>query len=565
MVHVTGATGRLKVTAIPMLDSLVKDIRLALWILLAAGGLLFAAAIGTVVNMQLAQATARRREIAIRSALGAGASRIARQLFVETTTLSAIGGALGLLLAYSLLRLLLVLLPQDFPRLQHIAIDPSVLAVVAALTMIVSLTIGLLPARIGRRLGLIGALTEDGSAPVGQSLRSPAPRSRAFVITAQVAIAAVLLIGASLLSRSFIKLLASDRGYTPANLLTARIGFAGGGQPPAARMAFYTQTVERLTAIGGVAYAGITNSLPLTPANPRTEFRRDKSQGPEVRASTHLVTPGYFGAMGIRLISGRIFSAGDTVSSEPVTIVNETFARAFLRGDPLDARLPAFLDEERRDGGLWRVVGVVADVRHRSPSEPLEPEMYAPMTQMTRGPVGLQYLTVRTTGDASTFAANLRTIVRGVSSNGVVDQVMTMETRLMWSLARPRLYALLLGGFSTFALLIAVIGLFGGLSYGVTQRTREIGVRTALGATPRDIMRLVMVQGTAMTVAGLVIGFGVAAATVRYLAAFLFGVAPLDPTTFVTVGASLIVVAIVACAIPARRAARIDPILALKR
>jgi putative ABC transport system permease protein len=565
MVNMTAATGRLKVTTIPMLDSLVKDVRLALWILLAAGGLLFAAAIGTVVTMQLAQATARRREIAIRAALGAGASRIARQLFVETTTLSAIGGALGLLLAFSLLRLLLVLLPQDFPRLQHIAIDPSVLAVAAALTMIVSLTIGLLPARIGRRLGLIGALTEDGSAPVGQSLRSPAARSRAFVITAQVAIAAVLLVGASLLSRSFIKLLASDRGYTPANLLTARIGFAGGGQPPAARMAFYTQTVERLMAIGGVAHAGITNSLPLTPANPRTEFRRDKSQGPEVRASTHLVTPGYFGAMGIRLISGRDFSAGDTVSSEPVTIVNETFARAFLRGDPLDARLPAFLDEERRDGGLWRVVGVVADVRHRSPFEPLDPEMYAPMTQMTRGPVGLQYLTVRTTGDASALAADLRTIVRGVSSNGVVDQVMTMETRLMWSLARPRLYALLLGGFSTFALLIAVIGLFGGLSYGVTQRTREIGVRTALGATPRDIMRLVMVQGTAMTVAGLVIGFGVAAATVRYLAAFLFGVEPLDPTTFVTVGASLMVVAIVACAIPARRAARIDPILALKR
>jgi FtsX-like permease family/MacB-like periplasmic core domain len=228
-------------------------------------------------------------------------------------------------------------------------------------------------------------------------------------------------------------------------------------------------------------------------------------------------------------------------------ILGSTFAEADERPDNTLVLSYGFWRE--RFGGATEVIG----------------KLYAPMTQMTRGPVGLQYLTVRTTGDASALAADLRTIVRGVSSNGVVDQVMTMETRLMWSLARPRLYALLLGGFSTFALLIAVIGLFGGLSYGVTQRTREIGVRTALGATPRDIMRLVMVQGTAMTVAGLVIGFGVAAATVRYLAAFLFGVEPFDPTTFVTVGASLMVVAIVACAIPARRAARIDPILALKR
>ena len=264
--------------------------------------------------------------------------------------------------------------------------------------------------------------------------------------------------------------------------------------------------------------------------------------------------------MGIRLISGRNFTTGDTMSSEPVTIVNETFVRALLPGDPLDARLPAFLDEERRDGSLWRVVGVVADVRHRSPSEPIEPEMYAPMSQMSNGPVGLQYLTVRTNGDPTALAADLRTIVRGVSSNGVVDQVMTMETRLMWSLARPRLYATLIAGFSAFALLIAVIGLFGGLSYGVTQRTREIGVRAALGATPRDIMSLVMKQGAAMTVAGLAIGFGLAAATVRSLSGFLFGVEPFDPMTFFTVGAALLVVAIVACAIPARRAARIDPI-----
>ena len=569
MTQLTGAAGRLKVTAIPMLDSLVKDVRFALWILAAAGGLLFSAAIGTVVNMQLAQATARRREIAVRSAIGAGAGRIARQLFVETTLLAAIGGACGLLLTSSILRLLPALLPQDFPRLQHIAVERPTLVTVVALTGVVSLLIGLLPARIARSLRLTSVLTEDGSAPVGQSLRSPAARSRAFIITAQVAIAAVLLIGATLLSRTFMTLLDSDRGYEPANLLTARIGYAGGGQPPAARRAFYLQTLERLAGIDGVTYAGVTNSLPLTPANPRTEFNidpaREKRLPPQVRASSHLVTPGYFGAMGIRLVSGRNFSASDTVSSEPVTIVNETLAREFLPGGALDARLPARLDEERGDGALWRVIGVVEDVRHLSPSEPIEPEMYAPMTQMTNGPVGLQYLAVRSRADAPALAADLRTIVRGVNSNGVVDQVMTMETRLMWSLARPRLYAVLIGGFGAFALLIAGIGLFGALSYSVTQRTREIGVRTALGASPGDIVALVVRQGALMTIAGLVIGFLVAGWTGRYLSGFLYGVTPTDPATFAVVGVTLMAIAAVACGIPARRAAKVDPIDALRR
>ena len=211
----------------------------------------------------------------------------------------------------------------------------------------------------------------------------------------------------------------------------------------------------------------------------------------------------------------------------------------------------------------WRIVGVVADVRHDTPVDPIHPEVYATTGQLNI--FSAQFLTVRTAGDPAGLVADLRAMVRAASRNASLDQVMTMEGRLRTSLARPRLYAVLIGGFSSFAVLIAAIGLFGGLSYGVSQRTREIGVRTALGATPLNIVSLIVTQGAVMTVAGLVIGLGAAAATVRYLTGFLFGVTPLDPATFTVVGMALLLVALVACAIPARRAANVDPIEALRR
>ena len=265
-----GTKGPYKVAAIGMRDWMVKDVKPALWVLLVAGALLFTAAIGTVVNLQLAQATARRREVAIRSAIGAGTGRLARQLFVETTTMAAIGGSLGLALTTVLLRVLPALLPSDFPRAQHLDVDARVFVLAAGLTLAVSLAIGLLPARMARRVTLTNALTEDGSAPIGQSLRSPAARSRGFIITAQVAIAAVLLVGAALLSKSFIRLLDADRGYSPGNLLTARIGFLSAGLPAGTRAAFYREVLERVAAIRGVTHVGLTDRLPVGTADWRT-------------------------------------------------------------------------------------------------------------------------------------------------------------------------------------------------------------------------------------------------------------------------------------------------------
>ena len=560
------------ITTVPLLDWVVRDVKPALWILLVAGALLFAAAIGTVVNLQLAQATSRRREVAIRSAIGAGAGRLARQLFVETMTLSTIGGTLGLGLTMLLLRLLPVLLPSDFPRVQHIGLDTRVFVVAAALTFVVSLVIGLLPARMARRLVLTSALAEDGSAPLGQGFRAPAARVRGTIIAAQVAIAAVLLVGALLLSKSFTTLLGADRGYTPGNLLTARVGFLSAGLPPGARAMFYKEVLDRVTAIRGVAHAGFTSSLPTASPNWRIlvylPSGDDKSRGSDVETVYRLVTDDYFAAMGIRVLSGRGFTAQDTMTSEPVVMVNQTFARRYLTGNPLGAEVSPDLYQYRPDWSprgparRWRIVGVVTDVQHDSPVDPVHPELYATTGQLNGFPA--QFLTVRTAGDPAVLVGELRVLVRAASRNASLDQVMTMEGRVRTSLARPRLYAVLIGGFSGFALLIAMIGLFGGLSYGVTQRTREIGVRSALGATPLNIVSLVVKQGAVMTVAGLAIGLGAAAATVRYLAGFLFGVTPLDPPTFALVGVALLLVATVACAIPARRAARIDPITALR-
>ena len=572
MIADAGSPGPLRVTATPMLDWMVNDIKPALWILLAAGTLLFAAAIGTVVNVQLVQATARRREVAIRSAIGAGSGRVARQLFVETTVIAAIGGTLGVALTVGILGALPWLLPEDFPRATHVALDQRVLALATGLTLVVAIAIGLLPSVIARKLRLTSALAEDGSAPIGQGLRTSAARSRALIITSQVAIAAVLLVGAAFLSQSFIRMLRVDRGYVPDNLITARVGFQGVGLPAGARAAFFSDLVDRAAAMPGALHAGLTNSLPLTPGDPRAIFSYDqgaksfgKNVPADVNALSHTVSPGYLASMGIRVVKGRDFTRQDTSTSELVMLVNETYVRRHLANDPLDVRVNATLDEQRPDANPWRIVGVVADVRHRSAAEPPEPEVYAPVAQMSNAYLGPQFLTVRTARDPTAATGELRTLIRAISPNAVVDQVMTMDARITTSLARPRLYAVLLGGFASFALLIAGVGLFGGLSYGVSQRTREIGVRTALGATPLDIVRLVLKQGGVMVTSGLVVGFGVAAGTSRFLAGFLFGVTESDPATYAIVGLVLAVVAGVACTIPARRAARIDAITALRR
>lgn len=564
--------GARKVVLTPILDWMIQDVQPALGILSAGVVLLVVTAIGNVVTMQLARATMRRREVAIRTAIGAGRRRIVRQLLVESSIVAATGALVGLGATAAVLRALPALMPADFPRLEDVAIDGRVLGVATALTAVVALIMSLLPARLVRRVSLTSALVEDGAAPVGHSLRSVASRSRSLIITGQVAVAALLLVSAGLLAQSLWKLIAVDRGYEPANLLTARIGQLSPGVPGAAKATFYKEVLARLQALPGVKHATLSNDLPVARSREGGDSRNPSISD---QRSVRVVGTDYVATLGMRLVRGRTFTPSDVPHSELVILVNETFVQRYLPGDPLGAVVSLDLDADRPCApstetrsactNLWRIVGIVADVRQSGIEAPVQPEIFAPRSQFLSPIPTMQYVAVRTTADPTALVADLRAIVRGASTTAVVEDVMTMETRLMMSLARPRLYAILLGAFAAFALVIAAIGLFGGLSYAVAQRTREFGLRTALGATPKGIMALVLKQGVIMTLAGLAIGLSTAVAVVRYLAQFLFGVTPFDAATFVLVTAALLIVALAACGIPARRAARIDAIEAIRR
>src|SRR5262245_20143547 len=332
------------VTLTPMLDWMVKDVRLVIWILSSAVLLLFAAAIGNVANMQLARATSRVREVAIRSAMGAGGGRLVRQLFVETSVVAAIGGAMGAALGVALVRALPAVIPPDFPRFEDIVIDARVLGMSAGLSLLVSVAIAVLPARLARRVKLTSALAADGAAPVGASLRSPAARSRALIITGQVAIAALLLVGAGLLSRSLLKLVTVERGYQPTNLLTARISHLAQGLPRDARATFYQSVLDQLTATPGVTHAALSNRLPLAHTDEQIPGTNPIDPEQQMEGTLQVVSRDYLSAMGMRLVRGREFMNEDQRTSELVVLVNESFASRYLPGEPLNRLLSLELD-----------------------------------------------------------------------------------------------------------------------------------------------------------------------------------------------------------------------------
>ncbi len=566
-IAVFGTKAPAEVSAVPYLDAMTADVRPALVVFLIAVGLLLATATANVASLQLARATTRRREIAIRSALGAGNGRLARQLLVESALVGLAGGLVGLLLAAALHRALPSLLPADFPRLDEVSVDLRVTAFAVGLSLLTGVVFGLIPVLQARRLDLVESLAEDSLAPVGGGSRSRTARARTLIMAGQVAIACVLLLGASLLVRSFVALMSADRGYDPSNLLTAALVLPDASYTPQRRAQFLDTLLERLRATAGVREAAVTTILPLTSREAMMGFTmppRGSASGETVQAhaSMRSVSPGYFAALGVRLIEGRAFTDADTTASLPVVVVNRTFATRYLGDAALGTKLPLQLNEGQPD---WEVVGVVDDLRQRSVTDPAQPEIFASYRQRATGFGSSEaYLVVRTASDPAAFVPTLRALVREQDPSLALESVMTMEDRLVTSLARPRLYAVLLGGFAIFALAIAGVGLFGVLSYTVAQRAREIGVRTALGARPLDIVRLVVGQGLAMTLGGLAVGLAASFALVRYLSTFLYGVTAYDAVSFVAVPIVLTAVAGAACVVPARRAARVDPLRVLK-
>ncbi len=529
---------------------------------LVAVGLLLATATANVASLQLARATTRRRDTAIRSALGAGRGRLARQLLVESSIVGLAGGVAGLLLAVGLTWALPAILPADFPRLDAIAINLRVATFALVLSLATGVVFGLLPMWQARRLDLIASLAEDGQAPVGGGGRSGIARARALIMAGQVAIACVLLVGAALLGRTFVALVGADRGYDPANVLTASLSMPGESFTTERRSQLVGALLERVRGQAGIRAAAAAGVLPLTGGEAMMGFtmpaRDGSSDSLQAQAMVRMVSPGYFDALGIRVFDGRGFTDADTLTARPVIVVNRTFATRYLGASPIGQELPVNASgRENRPDSV--VVGVLDDVRQRGATDPPQPELYFCSLQRESYDPQQVYLIVRTATEPAPFVPTLRALVREQDETLALDSVMTMEDRVWSSLAQPRLYAVLLGGFAIFALAIAGVGLFGVLSYSVAQRTREIGVRTALGATPGAIVRLVVGQGLTMTVIGLAAGLLASVWLAGLLGAFLYGVSAHDAVSFALVPLVLLLVALAACAVPARRAARVDP------
>jgi putative ABC transport system permease protein len=538
----------------------VGSVRPALLILAGAVGLVLLIACVNVANLLLARSAARDHEVAIRRAVGASPSRLIRQLLTESALLASIGAAVGTGLAFGGIRLLQALaasLPRrdlgspgvSLPRLTEIGIDVPVLIFTIGVAMLTGLVCGLLPA------------LRHSSAHEADRLRerTATPRVRTSLVIAEVAMAMVLLVGGGLLIRSFVKLSLIDRGYDSSHLLTFQATGRQSGHEQAE--AFANRLVERLRELPGVTAAGYSNNLPLV----QLGFGRDVSPRPytpgvPVRPpfpGLHAVSPGMVEAMGMRIIEGRSFSEGEAGQRE--ALITRAFARSGFFDGPALGR-PIYSSRKKS----WTVVGILEDISQFRLDQPPSSELY--IREFVPSPVGLggSYYAVRTSSDPVSLVSSVRAIVRQIDPAATVDNIATMDQIVSNAMSRPRLYAVLLGIFSAAALVLAAIGIYGVLSYVVSHRTREIGIRMALGAQRAEVMALVLRQAATLTLTGIAVGLVGAVGLSRYLDGLLFGTTPLDVTTFTAVVVTFCAVATLASYVPARRATRVDPLVALR-
>ena len=564
-----GGSGPIEVSATPLAESLTGEVRRPLQILLAAVGLLLLISATNIASLQLARAASRVRELAIRASLGASVGRIVRQLIVENLVLGALGGAAGVGLAWWLERSAPSILPSDFPRAAELGVDTPIVLFGLAASVMTSLACAAWLAIRMRRLNLTSSLAEDGTSPVGAGARSSVARARLAIVGGQIAIACLLLVGAFLLARSFERLLHADRGYDPAVVLTARLSTPSGLYTPARRREILDAISERLVASPGVAAAAFSTELPITPGGSTSAFTMPALDGSggtvQVQASPRIVSYGYFSTLGMRILEGRGLLSSDSATSEPVVVVNETFRKRYLGQRAIGAALPMALWGQS-ETGTASVVGVVEDVRYIGAATTSLAEIYFSPRQLS---VGVRPATaalfVRSPANAQALAGLVRDTVAAVDRSLAPESIMTLESRLLaGSLARPRLYAVLIVSFAVIALVVTGVGLFSVLTYTVAQRTRELGVRAALGATRRDLIRLVLRQTATMALIGTAIGLLASLWLTRFTASLLYGVTTTDMVTYVTVPVLIFLMVVVACLGPARRAARLDPLKALR-
>ena len=543
----------------------VGDLRRPILILFASVALVLLIACANVANLLLAQATSRRREIAIRMALGAGRWAIVRQLLTESLLLAVAGGVLGALGAVWSVEALSKLLPESLSKLQAISIDVRVFLFTFGVTVLTAIAFGAVPAFHAARANPGDTLAETGRDVGGGT---SGRYVRRVLVVAEVALAMVLLVGAGLLIRSFQRLRQVDVGFKPDNLLTMRmvLPWPKYGKPEA-RRAFYDELLRRVNELPRVESAGMISFLPLSVSGMKFSFSVEGRTMPSDMklpfALYRVVSPDYFRALGIPLQRGRFFDTRDSAESPPVMIVNRRLAEQLWPGEEATGKRLKIGPPDSRNP--WAtVIGVVGDVRQAGLYGEQQLELYTPYAQEWRPWVAPRDLVVRTKGDAASVAAAVRQAVWAVDKDQPVSNVRTMDQVFAAAVSRERFQMLLLSLFAVLALVLACVGLYGVISYAVAQRTHEIGVRMALGAQPGDVLRLVIRQGMTLTIAGLVFGIAGGLAVTRLMTDLLFGVTPTDSLTFVSVGALLVIVALLACYFPARRATRIDPLIALR-
>jgi putative ABC transport system permease protein len=559
----------LSAAVIPMQEYLVGDVRPALYVMLGAVAFVLLIACANVANLLLVRAASRESEMAVRTALGAGSWRIVRQLVIESVLLAVIGGVFGTMLALWGVDLLLALAPEGLPRIDEVTVNASVLLFTAGVTALTGVLFGIFPALHTARANVSGMLKEGMR---GSSGGVASRRARNTLVMAEMALAVVLLVGAGLLIRSFSKLLAVDPGFRPERVVTFSIAAPDTkyGKYPQ-RRALVADLIERMKRIPGSQSAAVVTGLPLSNMMMRTvaHIEGTPQERPSERKITDIamVTPGYFATMGIPMVSGRDFSDRDGSGAPVVAIVNQEFVkRYFPNENPLGKRIRLGWEQDTSaTGGNMtlggEIVGVVGNVKRRGLSQEVYPETYASFMQPTFSNFNV---VVRSTADPSTVMAAIRAQVREADRDLPLSELRQLKELVSASVSRPRFYTTVLGVFAAIALVLAAVGIYGVISYAVSLRTRELGIRIALGASGRQVSRLVLQQGVGLALAGVAIGGAGSYWLTRLLGKLLFGVSAKDPLTFVGVAALLTAIAAVASFVPARRAARVDPLLAMR-
>ena len=542
------------IALVPLRDQMAGQSSTSLLVLFAAVSLLLLIACVNVANLLLARGVARQQEIAVRTALGAGRRRLVRQLLAESLLLSTLAGAFAVLVAYACLRVFLRLNPLTYSRLDEASIDPAGLGFAAGLALVTSVMFGLVPALQSSRADLRTSLHEGGRSGDG-AVRE---RVRAWLVAAEVALALVLLTTAGLMVRSFLRVQAVQPGFRPEGVLAFDV--SAGPRDEASQFQFFEQLTAGLQALPGVRAAGAISFLPLGGGQNRGSFVVEGdppvAPGSEPRAERRLVTPGYFAAMGIPVRRGRVFTAGDTLEQPRVVVINDTLARQFFRGrEPLGQQL--------RAGGRTRtIVGIVSDVKSGSlERDDVGPQIYMPHTQWAWG---VMTMVVHTDGDPLTLASAARGVLKTLDPLLPAANMRTMDQVVSRASSARRFSMALLGFFAVAALILTAIGIYGVVAFLVGHRSREIGVRMALGAQPGDILRLVIRQGMKPVALGTIAGLAGSLAASRLVASQLYGVSSSDPLTLVTIAALLAVAALVACWLPARAATKVHPLEALR-